>query len=225
MIISHKYKFIFIANGKTGTTSVEKEIGHLHDEPDLVVQARHLFNEKHVPAPVLREILGANIWNTYYKFGFVRHPFDRFLSIWGHYLNQVPIEVGRLLRHPRSYIKFRKSIRGLDIPPMISPVTRVDAEKVLRLTEEARIRFVLATNMQYPMFYDSHGDLCVDHIGKYEHLAEELSHISRRIGINFPKLQRLNESKYRRTVDFDDAATSLLSEVYEKDLSLFQYEQ
>jgi len=92
MIISHKHKFIFVAVPRTGTHSVRFALRqHLGDE-DL--EQVNLFTRKRMPFPEIaqkqnghitaQEIIphiGEDIWNRYFKFGFVRNPWDRFISV------------------------------------------------------------------------------------------------------------------------------------------------
>lgn len=65
-MVNHKYKFIFVHINRTGGTSWERSFGlhHGHD---------------HRLANGLRSL---KCWNSYYKFAFVRNPWDRYVSIY-----------------------------------------------------------------------------------------------------------------------------------------------
>ena len=73
-MISHKYKCIFIHIPRTGGTSIELSLcGRTWDRIDL--------KTKHVPHEVARKRY-ARYWNEYFKFSFVRNPFDWLVSMW-----------------------------------------------------------------------------------------------------------------------------------------------
>lgn len=64
-MINHKYKFIFVHIIKTGGTSIEKFFRGRKD---------------HKSASKIKKQLGENIWNEYFKFTFVRNPFEKIVS-------------------------------------------------------------------------------------------------------------------------------------------------
>ena len=62
---SAKCKFIFVHVTKTGGTSIQRALNIRTD---------------HVPASKIREKVGKNKWSSYFKFSFVRNPFDKIVS-------------------------------------------------------------------------------------------------------------------------------------------------
>jgi len=91
MIISGLHKFIFVAIPKTGTHSVRRALRE-HMGPQDVEQVG-LFVQRQFPIPDLAKIghghitlgqvrpyLKPEAWESYFKFAFVRNPFDRFVS-------------------------------------------------------------------------------------------------------------------------------------------------
>ena len=92
MIISHKYKFIFIANPKTATQYVRKvlepfldvtddEISYLFKIKKSKYSELNKLRTEHIRAVDIKNIVGNKIWNTYFKFSFIRNPYTRFVSI------------------------------------------------------------------------------------------------------------------------------------------------
>jgi hypothetical protein len=91
LIISHRHKFIFFAVPKTGTHSVRQALRAHMGESDLeqvglFVKKRFSFPEfrdithGHINARQIRAVLGDEVFGSYFKFAFVRNPFDRFVS-------------------------------------------------------------------------------------------------------------------------------------------------
>ena len=72
IMISHKYKCIFIHLGRTGGTSIEFALGETVDGP-----------EKHLPQRMMRRKY-KNYWKDYYKFTCVRNPYDWVVSQYFH---------------------------------------------------------------------------------------------------------------------------------------------
>jgi len=91
MIISDLHKFIFVAIPKTGTHSVRQALRQHMGPKDL--EQVGLFVKKHFPIPELAQLQHGHLslqqirpymrpeeWQTFFKFAFVRNPFDRFVS-------------------------------------------------------------------------------------------------------------------------------------------------
>ena len=91
MIISKLHKFIFVAIPKTGTHSVRRALREQMG-PDDIEQVG-LFVQKKFPIPELAQLQHGHLsleqvrpylppeeFSSFFKFAFVRNPFDRFVS-------------------------------------------------------------------------------------------------------------------------------------------------
>jgi hypothetical protein len=91
MIVSALHKFIFAAIPKTGTHAVRRALRE-HMGPNDLEQVG-LFVQKKFPIPELAQLQHGHLsllqirpymrpleWRSFFKFAFVRNPFDRFIS-------------------------------------------------------------------------------------------------------------------------------------------------
>ena len=90
MIISHKYRFIFVKTLKTAGTSIEVFLSRYcgsddvvtpilpHVEPHVARNHEGFFN--HMPAADIRDRVGPKVWRTYFKWCVERNPWDKTLS-------------------------------------------------------------------------------------------------------------------------------------------------
>jgi hypothetical protein len=70
-MIVHEKRLIFIHIQKTGGDSICTAVG-----------TPTIYPEKHFCAHELRELYGTDVWQSYFKFAFVRNPWDRLVSWW-----------------------------------------------------------------------------------------------------------------------------------------------
>jgi hypothetical protein len=206
MIISHKHKFVFVAVPKTGTHSVRRALRD-HMGPDDLEQVR-LFVEKKFPWPELaslqhghlsltqvRPFMEEESFCSFFKFAFVRNPFDRFVS----YCAFTTREIGAFDRDPKGVMRhmlFRA-------PPM---------------------RHILF-QPQYSFVADANGELLTDAIGRVEEMQQSYDAMCARIGIPTKQLEKANSSRhgdYRQY--YDQQLIDGVAKMYGKDLSLFGYE-
>ena len=206
MIVSHRHRFIFAAVPKTGTHSVRRALREQMGEDD--VEQVRLFVEKrfpwadlaaiqhgHLALRQVRPYLGEDAFNGYFKFAFVRNPFDRFVSYCAFMLRGGDV----FQREPQDamrYFLFRD-------PP------------------EHHILF----QSQASLLVDGDGrTLLTDAIGRVEDMQGSYEAICARIGIPARALERVNGTQrgdYRRY--YDQALIDGVAARYAQDLELFGY--
>ena len=206
MIISHKHRFIFFAVPRTATHAVRQALRAYLDDGDWEQQA--LFGEQRIPVPGIAAVrhghisfqqvrahLQAETWSSYFKFGFVRNPFDRFVSTC-FFLNR---------RNPafaRNQAGFMRQALG-----------------------NTRFRQRVLVRPQYRLLTDDNGTLMMDYVGRYETLQDSFDEICRHIGLAPSKLTRKNASVHRSyECYYDKTLKQAVAEHYRKDFELFGYD-
>ena len=206
MIVSHKHQFIFFAVPKTATHAIRQALRE-HIGPDDWEQ-QVLFGKQFLPIPEIARIqhghisvrqvrphLDPDVWQTYFKFGFVRNPFDRYVSTC-FFLN-------------RGKPEFATSARAFMKQALAVPRFR---QRVL----------VKPQNLQ---LIDQDGAIALDVVGRYETLQQSYDEICERIGIPSTALERKNPSQHAAFTDYyDDEMRRIVADFYEEDLRLFGYD-
>lgn len=206
MIVSHRHKFIFTAVPKTGTHSVREALRR-HMGPDDIEQAR-LFVEKRFPFPELaakrhghislqevRPFLGEEIFSGYFKFAFVRNPFDRFVS----YCAFATSREGAFERDPKGVM--RHFLFGA--PPVNHMVFQP----------------------QHSFLVGRDGALLTDELGRVEEMQASFDAVCARIGIPSAPLGRANTSRHGPYRDYyDQQLIDGVAKLYARDIELFGYQ-
>lgn len=206
MIISHKHRFVFFAVPKTATHAIRQALRE-HTGPDDWEQ-QVLFGEQYLPVPELARIkhghisvrqirphLAPDVWKNYFKFGFVRNPFDRYVSTC-FFLNRNNPDFAA---SAKTFMK-----RALTVP---------------------RFRQRILVQPQNLQLIDDNGNLALDTVGRYETLQQSYDEICKRIGIPAKSLERKNPSTHAAFTEYYDAELrDIVAVYYRDDLRLFGYD-
>lgn len=206
MIISQRHRFIFFAVPKTGTHSVRQALRPHLAEDDM--EQVGLFVQKRLPYPELaalqhghlsaqqaRPVIGEPDFTQYFKFAFVRNPYDRFVS----YCAFMSRQNRRFELEPQAFMRYL--IR--DRPPVQHLLFRP----------------------QHEVLCADDGSLLVDFVGRVEHMQRDYDHICARLGLPSTPLGRVNASQHRPyTSYYDDELHELVGAMYARDIALFGYQ-
>ncbi len=206
MIVSHRHRFMFFAVPRTGTHAVREALrGCLGDDDwqqqslteriRLPVAALARVGHGHLTLRQVRAHLPEAMCRDYFKFAFVRNPYDRFVSV-----------CAMLNRRNRDY-------RGRETAFM------------KRAIEVPRFRARALVRPQWDMLVDADGEPGMDFIGRFEDLQRSFGEVCRRIGISPGSLPHSNATDHRDyTTYYDDELLSLVNDFYRSDFDGLGYE-
>ena len=202
MIISDKYKCIFIRVPKTGSTSIEELLKTI--DPDCISSDNDEPPYGHYKCSELKNIVGEEKWNSYYKFAFIREPKSWFKSQYTYNLQ---------FHHAKNkniHLLFDDSYRLRD-----------PENKILTLND-CILFHVLLDRWFKGSSMNNYIDLELDFIGTIENIDEDIKYIFNKIGIKqeikLPHSNKSSSSKY----SFDEDSNKFLDILLKNDINLYE---
>ena len=144
---------------------------------------------------------GDEVFNSLYKFCFVRNPYDRLFSAYT-FLKKGGINDQDLAfseKHLNEYLDFE--------------------DFVLRGLEKKEIMEWVHFRPQHTFVCDDNDKMVMDFVGKMENINEDFSYLCKQINVNV-ELKKLNMSSVKKN-DFSDNIKSIIKSKYQKDFTLF----
>ncbi len=199
MFVSDSRKLVFIHIQKTGGITVDRLLNErIPDLRGLV--ARHGFASWGMDQ--------LDDWDEYFKFAFVRNPWDRLVS-WYSMVTTLPREGNEL----RRYVHDNSS---------------TFEEFIYNCTGEVKIKegvyYSFAYN-QLDYVTDEHGNVLVDFIGRLENFDKDIQEVFRRIGFELETVPHKNRSGHQHYSTFYTPETEMIiRERFKRDIEYFGYE-
>lgn len=227
-IISDKYKFVYLVIQKAACSSIKTALVPLFDldtgQYDTIrkdgsrgLRVHKLFDNSDYQ--IGKEQLTSELESTYrdyFKFTFVRNPWDRLVSCY----SQKLLEANK--RHMGQRSNLSPSIDGIELYYGMPFGDFVQAVHAIP-DEKANIHFA----SQCKTVCDEDGGLMADFVGRFETLGEDFSYVAERIGAPELQLSHLLRSRNRQgrsySEFYDDRLAELVYERYTKDIELFGY--
>lgn len=215
MLISHRYKVIFVHIQRTGGNSINR-IFQEHD-PDLieiVSVAPEKQRTRHCYLTDIKAAIDADTFQRYTKFATVRNPFDRFVS-W--------------------YFMFKHGLGADEVPPTYAHV----GGQVMRLVNECAPTFEAFVDLPFDhasglfrRFYSAKvdylsesGAILADRILCFETLDNDFNQFAQEIGFpgQLPHLNRATSVADYRAY-YNAQTRALIAQRFQRDLDYFGYE-
>jgi len=208
MIISHKYKFIFIHIRKCAGTSITRALAPMLGEHDLVLgctlEGEKLEKEalkngglaKHSTALQIMQTIGTEIWNSYFKFTFVRNPWDLMVSHY-HWALETNWD------DAKGYTDKIKKLDDFE-DYILSPLSnRKNCTEYIS---------------------DMNGNINIDYIGKFDKLSNDFHAVCQRIGLPILKLGACNTTKHFQYKKYYNPLTrDLIKDRFARDIQYFDF--
>jgi hypothetical protein len=155
----------------------------------------------HASALQLKNELPPMIWDTFFKFAFVRNPWDLNVSLY-HYMLRSKTHSQH--EHVKSMKTFKEFI-----------------EHRVSVIENSKGAY----HKQIDMLGDLDGKLLVNFVGKMENIQNDFSKICKNIGIETPQIPKINTSQHKNYRDYYDEYTKeLVARCFVEDIKLFNYQ-
>jgi hypothetical protein len=215
--ISHSHKFIFIHTYKAAGSSIRRAIepyvypnrvkrkvykwtnlllntlGAKEPYKSSVLPQRFKIYPVHIQARELKKWVSPELFDTYYKFAFVRNPWDWQVSLY-HFILNTPHQ----FQHE-----------------LIKSFKDFDAYIQWRVEHEVRLQKDFVT--------DESGQSIVDFIGRFENLDEDFSKLCRKLNIKarLPHINVSTHRDFRTY--FSDRSAELIANAFKEDIEYFGY--
>lgn len=186
-MISDEYKALFTHIDKTGGSSITSMLNN---------GGREETKYKHKP---MADMIDSSN-KDYFKFAFVRNPYERILS---KYYHDVKIARPEKPGSTRNTTNFREWVNR----------HKNGLRKFLR--------------PQYEYLHDKSGKLLPDFVGKFENFEKDLLYVKEKLGLKSEILHK-NQNPIKKDVntmlDYNRESLDVVNKLYSKDFKAFNYE-
>jgi hypothetical protein len=215
MLISYTHKFIFFHVAKTAGLSIREALKGYAQEPEKFKIKRPPKLKDGAPNPLYEvwealllhakardaaKELPAEVFDTSYKFAFVRNPWDWHVSMYHFILREKTHMRHKIVQSMGSFEEYLEWVVNTKNPYPKG-----------------------ATKLQKDIITDADGKLLVDFVGRYEHLARDFAQVCRVLNID-ATLQHINRTNHRDYRSYYNERTrNIVAEHFSADIELFGY--
>jgi hypothetical protein len=187
-MINHKHKFLFIHIPRTGGSSIESQFNYKENKE----------KNKHWTLNDWKNILSSDIFEDYFKFTFIRNPWDIMISNYfdkGWYSSPIKGRGGEIGYYSGKTLKYFLN--------NYQPAKHEHGDSLLDYINPKQM----------------------DYIGRFENRSQDLKYISNKIGININSniKSRVKKDKKHYTEYYDDETREIVAEKYARDIEYFGY--
>jgi hypothetical protein len=214
MLLSLRYKFLFVHIAKTGGTSIRAALRpYKWKDPYrlplfLCSRLSSLTNHRlacklprHAKAIAAYEMLPRALFNELFKFAFVRNPWDLQVSSYHHLQRERP----HLIAGIESFTEF--------------------IQWKLQTDRDYQYHIDTSIELQSDYLIDLKGRVIVDFIGRYEKLNDDFEQACRSIGIPAPALPHKRQARDRKAYQkyYTDETARMVADYFKADIEMFGY--
>src|SRR5918997_811826 len=167
VLVSHSRKLVFVHIQKTGGDTISRLLSD--SVPDIFrLNAKHGF--------AVDAVKDLKHWNEYFKFAFVRNPWDRLVSWYSMIRDAQTIRWNQALVNRRKRSHLRQT-RENKLWRYVLDNSSTFEEFIVNCTDEIEVDrgvFYSFTYNQLDYITNTKGDLLVDFIGRFENLGSDL---------------------------------------------------
>jgi len=152
---------------------------------------------QHLLASQIRQEVGDQIFNSYFKFTIVRNPWDRIVSQY-------------------VYMSARDDLRAF--------IGMSQGDSLKRYLELIGRTKHVQWEKQVAFVQDPNGSLLVDYVGRFEQFSDSVAHILRTLGIpscSLPHKRRGDRGPYHEY--YDDESREMVASMFSEDIASFGY--
>lgn len=162
-------------------------------------------------------------WDSYFKFAIVRNPFDRVVSNYEFIKSENSF--WHMINPDGSKPVWNESIcPPKDIHPEYEKTSCKSFKEVVKEIPR-RMENSYGWREQWPFILDENGNNMMDYICRYENIDDYIHGLCSHLDIKYSKLLTLNKSHRRDYKEYyDDETIEIVSNIYKKDLDIFNYE-
>ena len=217
MLVSHGHKLVFVHIQKTGGDTVSRLMRE--SIPDIFCfKAKHEFAVK-AAAELER-------WNEYFKFAFVRNPWDRLVSWYSMIRDAETIRWHQILTDQRRRSHFRQTQEN-KLWRYVLDNSSTFEEFIINCTDDIEIDegvyYSFAYN-QLDYIADSNNHLLVDFIGRFESFGSDLYKVYDRLGLELRSIPHENRSVRGHYSTFYTPETeTIVRKRFQRDIEYFGY--
>jgi len=190
-MISLQPRFIFVKVPKTAGTSMARAL-----KSDHVIKPPEDIRKPHISILEIRDGMKDIRIEDFFKFGFVRNPWDRVVSLYNR-------TEGRQMRDKMTFDEFVAWIQN---------------------NSDTSI-FTSRHKHQLDWFSDENGEVLVDFIGKFEHLERDWKYVCEQLGISIdlPHIRKNAQNTQHYTEYYSDKTKAIIEQKFRLDIEYFGY--
>ncbi len=222
MIISYKHKFIFLKTRKTASSSIQSALSSVCGDDDIIVGDdgpnvdrnidKSFSRNTHVNLQQLKLAIPKKKWSSFFKFAFVRNPWDLVVSRYHWGKKGVDCTVAGFRDWLPEYVN----------SDYAEPNRNAQSNIVQPVWESGG---GYLNDLQSPFILEQ-GNVAIQYVGRYERLIEDFDSVCKNIGVGVLTLPHL-KSGFRHVREYrelyDPLSRRLVATAFALDIDQFGY--